>query len=47
LLNDAWDRGQRIAVHALVYDLHDGILRRLGKGIFGPADIDAHRQLQG
>lgn len=47
LLNDAWDRGQQIAVHALVYDLHDGILRRLGRGISSPADIEAHRQLQG
>jgi carbonic anhydrase len=46
LLHDAWDRGQKIAVHALVYDLHDGVLRRLGDGICGPADIERHRQLQ-
>jgi carbonic anhydrase len=46
LLHDAWDRGQNIAIHALVYDLHDGVLRRLGKGIKSPADIDTHRQLQ-
>lgn len=45
LLQDAWASGQSLAVHALVYDLHDGILRRLGKGISGPADIDAHRLL--
>lgn len=43
LLQDAWARGQRIAVHALVYDLHDGILRRLGKGIESLADIERHR----
>lgn len=46
LLNDAWMGGQQIAVHALVYDLNDGILRRLGQGIKGPADIESHRQLQ-
>lgn len=46
LLHDAWNRGQNVAVHALVYDLNDGVLHRLGNGIFGPADIDAHRQLQ-
>jgi len=45
LLQDAWARGQQIAVHALVYDLRDGILRRLGQGIVSPADIETHRQL--
>ncbi|MGC3980720.1 MAG: carbonate dehydratase [Steroidobacteraceae bacterium] len=45
LLQDAWARGQQVAVHALVYDLHDGILRRLGHGIASPADVEAHRQL--
>jgi carbonic anhydrase len=43
LLQDAWARGQRVAVHALVYDLHDGILRRLGRGIEGPSDIEKYR----
>ncbi len=47
LLQDAWARGQKIAVHALVYDLHDGILRRLGKGIESPADVEHHRLLLG
>ena len=46
LLHDAWDRGQNVAIHALVYDLHDGLLRRLGNGIYSPADIETHRQLQ-
>ncbi len=46
LLHDAWARGQKIAIHALVYDLHDGILRRLGRGIHSADDINAHRQLQ-
>lgn len=30
ILQDAWKRGQRIAVHGLVYSLHDGLLRELG-----------------
>jgi carbonic anhydrase len=46
ILHDAWQRGQKITVHALVYALHDGILRRLGKGISGPSEVDAHRLLQ-
>lgn len=45
IMQDAWARGQRIAIHALVYDLHDGILRRFGPGIASPGDIDAHREL--
>ncbi len=45
LLQDAWARGQEIVVHALVYDLHDGILRRLGQGIRSSDDIDSHRKL--
>ena len=45
ILQDAWARGQRIAVHALVYDLQDGILRRQGRGITGPQDVESHRAL--
>jgi carbonic anhydrase len=30
ILQDAWKRGQRIAVQGLVYSLHDGLLRELG-----------------
>lgn len=36
LLQDAWQRGQKVSVHALVYDIHDGILRRVGHGIDSP-----------
>jgi carbonic anhydrase len=45
LLQDAWARNQKVAVHALVYGLHDGILRRLGNGMTELADIEAHRLL--
>ena len=35
---DAWDRGQTLAVHGWVYDLHDGLLRDLGVSVEGGAD---------
>jgi carbonic anhydrase len=31
----AWARGQRFEVHGLVYDLCDGLLRPIGKGLSG------------
>jgi len=46
ILQDAWAHGQTVAIHALVYDLHDGILKRMGTSICGPADVEAHRQSQ-
>ena len=30
IVQDAWDRGQKLAVHGLVYSLFDGRLRDLG-----------------
>ena len=30
IVEDAWSRGQDLAVHGLVYGLHDGLLRDLG-----------------
>ena len=35
---DAWERGQSLAVHGWVYDLHDGLLRDLGVSAEGGAD---------
>jgi carbonic anhydrase len=35
IVRRAWYRGQRIEVHGLVYDLHDGILRPIGLGLNG------------
>jgi len=29
ILEDAWSRGQRVAVHGWIYDIHDGLLRDL------------------
>ena len=44
ILQDAWARGQQIAIHALVYDLHDGLLRPLGSSITEPAQIEVRRK---
>jgi carbonic anhydrase len=30
VVRDAWSRGQELAVHGWIYDLHDGLLRDLG-----------------
>jgi carbonic anhydrase len=35
VLRRAWYRGNRIEVHGLVYDLHDGLLRPIGLGLNG------------
>jgi carbonic anhydrase len=33
IVQDAWARGQELAVHGLVYGLHDGILRSIGPSL--------------
>ena len=38
---DAWSRGQKLAVHAWVYGIQDGLLRDLGETIDGPAEAHA------
>ena len=30
IVEDAWQRGQELTVHGIVYDLHDGLLQDLG-----------------
>ena len=35
----AWQRGQKVAVHGLIYGLHDGRLRELGFSAAGPSDV--------
>ena len=37
VVRDAWARGQELAVHGWIYDLHDGLLRDLGKSVTEPA----------
>jgi carbonic anhydrase len=33
VVRDAWSRGQPLAVHGWIYDLHDGLLRDLGVSV--------------
>jgi carbonic anhydrase len=37
---DAWQRGQELTVHGLIYSLSDGLLRDLKISIAGPGEID-------
>jgi carbonic anhydrase len=41
IVQDAWDRGQKLAVHGWVYGLHDGRLRDLGLCLDSRGEIDA------
>lgn len=40
---DAWERGQPLSIHAVVYDLHDGILRPVAEPITSPQET--HRNV--
>jgi carbonic anhydrase len=40
IVRDAWDRGQRLSVHAWIYGLHDGRIRELGFGVESPEDVE-------
>jgi carbonic anhydrase len=35
----AWERGQQLSVHGLIYGLHDGRLRELGFSAANPSDV--------
>lgn len=37
---DAWERGQSLSIHAVVYDLHDGILRPVAAPITSPQETN-------
>ena len=41
IVQDAWQRGQALSVHAWVYGLHDGQVRDLGLDMSNPADLPA------
>jgi len=44
-LREAWDRGQPVTVHGVIYDLNDGRLHDLGLAVSGPDAVDqAHAQ---
>jgi carbonic anhydrase len=40
VVQDAWKRGQKLAVHAWIYALADGLVRELGISADGPVALD-------
>jgi carbonic anhydrase len=40
VVRDAWARGQELAVHGLIYDIQDGLLRDLGLCINADAELE-------
>jgi carbonic anhydrase len=42
VVQDAWERGQELAVHGLIYGLDDGILRQLGLSLTSDAALRAY-----
>lgn len=40
VVQDAWDRGQQLAIHSWAYDVRDGLLRDLKLTLAGPNDAD-------
>src|SRR5450631_2238324 len=46
VVQDAWRRGQSVAVHGLIYGLDDGILRHLGLSMTSDAELAAYKQSQ-
>ena len=41
IVQQAWDRGQALSVHGLIYNLKDGLLKDLMTTFTGPADVPA------
>ncbi len=41
IVQDAWDRGQELAVHGWIYSIEDGLIRDLGKTITGKDQIES------
>jgi carbonic anhydrase len=39
VVQDAWARGQRLAVHAWIYGLDDGLVRQIGSGVESAQDL--------
>jgi carbonic anhydrase len=38
MVEDAWQRGRKLALHGLIYGLHDGLLRELCAPVVSPVD---------
>jgi carbonic anhydrase len=39
IVQDAWERGQELTIHSLIYGIQDGLLRDLGVDISAPEDL--------
>ena len=44
VVQDAWARGQELAVHGLIYGLKDGLLRDLGMRVSSPEELEVRRE---
>ncbi|MDH3639167.1 MAG: carbonic anhydrase [Gammaproteobacteria bacterium] len=44
IVRDAWDRGQRVSVHGLIYSISDGLLRDLGLHVSAADQVAAIMQ---
>ncbi len=44
IVQSAWRRGQKLAVHGWIYSLHNGLLQDLTVGIEGPDELPVRRQ---
>lgn len=42
IIQDAWERGQEVAIHGWVYGIQDGLLSELGMTISSPAMLGPH-----
>jgi carbonic anhydrase len=47
LLQDAWGRGQEIAIHSLIYGLDNGILHQLGPSLAEPGAVEQRKRALG
>jgi carbonic anhydrase len=45
IIQDAWNRGQKVTVHGWIYSLHDGLLRDLGLVVESPDQIPPEYRL--
>ena len=39
IVQDAWERGQELTIHSLIYGIQDGLLRDLGVSISAPEEL--------
>jgi hypothetical protein len=44
MVEEAWQRGQRLALHGMIYGIHDGLLREVAPSISGPIEAMAWRK---